>query len=50
MWLLILPFAFVSLAVLTCSSVRVRVCERGPDVAFGPLGWPVRHWDAADIE
>ncbi|KOG46020.1 hypothetical protein ADK75_28910 [Streptomyces virginiae] len=50
MWLLIAPFAFVSMAVLACSSVRVRVAERGLDVAFGPLGWPVRHWDAADIE
>ncbi|MFE2147026.1 glycoside hydrolase family 20 zincin-like fold domain-containing protein [Streptomyces sp. NPDC059456] len=50
MWMLILPFAVVSLAVLACSSVRVRVGERGLDVAFGPLGWPVRHWDAADVE
>ncbi|WP_405786892.1 hypothetical protein OG753_02305 [Streptomyces sp. NBC_00029] len=50
MWLLILPFAFVSLTVLACSSVRVRVAEHGLDVAFGPLGWPVRRWDAADIE
>ncbi|ARE78491.1 DUF1648 domain-containing protein [Streptomyces sp. Sge12] len=50
MWLLIAPFTFVSMAVLACSSVRVRVAERGLDVAFGPLGWPVRHWDAADIE
>ncbi|MFE6846791.1 DUF1648 domain-containing protein [Streptomyces sp. NPDC057686] len=50
MWLLIVPFAFVSLTVLACSSVRVRVAERGLEVAFGPLGWPVRRWDAADIE
>ncbi|MFJ2747667.1 DUF1648 domain-containing protein [Streptomyces sp. NPDC087297] len=50
MWLLIAPLAFVSMAVLACSSVRVRVAERGLDVAFGPLGWPVRHWDATDIE
>ncbi|MGW6983822.1 DUF1648 domain-containing protein [Streptomyces sp. NPDC054932] len=50
MWLLILPFAFVSMTVLACSSVRVRIAERGMDVAFGPLGWPVRRWDAADIE
>ncbi|WP_037883875.1 MULTISPECIES: hypothetical protein [unclassified Streptomyces] len=50
MWLLIVPFLIVSLAVPACSAVRVRVAERGMDVAFGPLGWPVRHWDAADIE
>ncbi|WP_109782890.1 DUF1648 domain-containing protein [Streptomyces sp. CG 926] len=50
MWLLIVLFLFVSVAVLACSAVRVRVAERGMDVAFGPLGWPVRHWDAADIE
>ncbi|KPI12802.1 hypothetical protein OV450_0148 [Actinobacteria bacterium OV450] len=49
-WSLIVPFAVVSIAVLVCSSVRVRVAERGLDVAFGPFGWPVRHWDAADIE
>ncbi|MFG2989331.1 DUF1648 domain-containing protein [Streptomyces sp. NPDC048257] len=50
LWLLIAPFTVASLAVLACSSVRVRVAERGMDVAFGPLGWPVRHWQAADIE
>ncbi|MFE3606253.1 DUF1648 domain-containing protein [Streptomyces goshikiensis] len=50
MWLLIVPFAVASAAVLVCSSVRVRVGERGVDVAFGPLGWPVRRWDAADVE
>ncbi|MFG2414287.1 DUF1648 domain-containing protein [Streptomyces goshikiensis] len=49
-WLLIVPFAAASAAVLVCSSVRVRVGERGVDVAFGPLGWPVRRWDAADVE
>ncbi|MFD4135436.1 DUF1648 domain-containing protein [Streptomyces goshikiensis] len=50
MWLLVAPFAVASVAVLGCSSVRVRVGERGMDVAFGPLGWPVRRWDAADVE
>ncbi|MER6448131.1 DUF1648 domain-containing protein [Streptomyces venezuelae] len=50
MWLLVVPFLLASLSVLACSSVRVRVTERGMDVAFGPLGWPVRRWDAAGIE
>ncbi|MFI5672613.1 DUF1648 domain-containing protein [Streptomyces sp. NPDC051704] len=50
MWLLIVPFAVVSTTVLACSSVRVRITERGLDVAFGPLGWPVRRWAAADID
>ncbi|MGZ9928520.1 DUF1648 domain-containing protein [Streptomyces sp. NC-S4] len=50
MWLLTVPFVFASVSVLACASVRVRVTERGMDVAFGPLGWPVRRWDAADIE
>lgn len=44
------PFAFASLLVLGCSSVRARVSERGLDVAFGPFGWPTRHWAAEDIE
>ncbi|MFD5511624.1 DUF1648 domain-containing protein [Streptomyces sp. NPDC127051] len=50
MWLLIVPFTAASMTVLACSSVRVRIAEPGLDVAFGPLGWPVRHWAAADIE
>ncbi|MFF2793079.1 DUF1648 domain-containing protein [Streptomyces sp. NPDC058049] len=50
MWLVTVPFLFASVSVLACASVRVRVTERGMDVAFGPLGWPVRRWDAADIE
>jgi hypothetical protein len=44
------PFAFASLMVLGCSSVRARVGEQGLDVAFGPFGWPARHWAAEDIE
>jgi hypothetical protein len=44
------PFAFASLLVLGCSSVRARVGEQGLDVAFGPFGWPARHWAAEDIE
>ncbi|MEV0258556.1 DUF1648 domain-containing protein [Streptomyces sp. NPDC050732] len=47
---LIAPFAFASLAVLGCSSVQVRVSERGMKVSFGPLGWPARHWAVQDIE
>ncbi|WP_367401565.1 hypothetical protein [Streptomyces xanthophaeus] len=50
MWLVMVPFLFGSVSVPACPSVRVRVTERGPDVALGPLGWPVRRWDAADIE
>ncbi|MFJ6483636.1 MULTISPECIES: DUF1648 domain-containing protein [unclassified Streptomyces] len=49
-WLLMTPFLFASISLLAFSSVRVRVTERGMDVAFGPLGWPVRRWKAADIE
>ncbi|MFG2948312.1 DUF1648 domain-containing protein [Streptomyces adustus] len=44
------PFAFASALVLGCSSVRARVSEQGLDVAFGPFGWPTRHWAAEDIE
>jgi hypothetical protein len=44
------PFACASLLVLDCSSVRARVSERGLDVAFGPFGWPTRHWAAEGIE
>ncbi|GAA3385486.1 DUF1648 domain-containing protein [Streptomyces racemochromogenes] len=49
-WALMAPLAFASLAVLACSSVRVRVSDRGLEVAFGPLGLPVRRWRAEDIE
>ncbi|MFD4241256.1 hypothetical protein ACFWP3_06635 [Streptomyces sp. NPDC058525] len=49
-WALIAPFAIASILVLFCSSVQARVTEKGLDVAFGPLGRPVRHWAAQDIE
>ncbi|OIJ85624.1 DUF1648 domain-containing protein [Streptomyces sp. MUSC 14] len=32
------------------SSVRAKVSETGLEVAFGPLGWPARHWSPAAIE
>ncbi|SES44189.1 Protein of unknown function [Streptomyces sp. yr375] len=44
------PFALASVLVLGCSSVQVRVSERGLVVAFGPLGWPTRRWAAEDVE
>ncbi|NEA48001.1 DUF1648 domain-containing protein [Streptomyces sp. SID10815] len=47
---LFIPFALASLAVAGCAAVQARVSERGLEVAFGPFGWPVRRWDAADIE
>ncbi|MCX4692042.1 DUF1648 domain-containing protein [Streptomyces sp. NBC_01408] len=49
-WALIAPFAIASTLVLFCSSVQARVTEKGLDVAFGPFGWPVRHWAAQDIK
>ncbi|MFJ8163094.1 DUF1648 domain-containing protein [Streptomyces sp. NPDC096136] len=49
-WPMVAPLAFAALAVLVCSSVRARVTQRGLEVAFGPLGYPVRRWAAADIE
>ncbi|MFH9677634.1 DUF1648 domain-containing protein [Streptomyces sp. NPDC017405] len=49
-WGLFIPFALCSLAVAGCAAVQARVSERGLEVAFGPFGWPVRRWDAADIE
>ncbi|MFJ9076802.1 DUF1648 domain-containing protein [Streptomyces sp. NPDC102278] len=49
-WALIAPFAIASALVLFCSSVQARVTEKGLAVAFGPFGWPVRHWAAQDIE
>ncbi|GAA5054060.1 DUF1648 domain-containing protein [Streptomyces similanensis] len=49
-WALFTPFALASLAVAGCAAVQARVSERGLEVAFGPFGWPVRRWDAADIE
>ncbi|MET7458061.1 DUF1648 domain-containing protein [Streptomyces sp. NPDC005574] len=44
------PFALVAVLVLGCSSVRALVSERGLEVAFGPLGWPARHWAPEEIE
>ncbi|MFJ9644233.1 DUF1648 domain-containing protein [Streptomyces sp. NPDC101206] len=48
-WALIAPFAVVALATSGCSSVQARVTERGLEVAFGPLGRPVRRWRAEDL-
>ncbi|MFF3676588.1 DUF1648 domain-containing protein [Streptomyces sp. NPDC002120] len=49
-WQLVAPFGVASVAVLAFSSVRARVTAQGLEVGFGPLGWPVRRWAAADIE
>ncbi|MEV7520357.1 DUF1648 domain-containing protein [Streptomyces sp. NPDC091371] len=49
-WAAVAPFAAVSVLVFACASVQARVTESGLDVAFGPLGWPVRRWPAQDIE
>ncbi|MEV6395424.1 DUF1648 domain-containing protein [Streptomyces sp. NPDC051907] len=49
-WALVAPFALASLLLLGCASVRARVSEKGLEVAFGPLGFPVRRWAAQDIE
>ncbi|KJY17538.1 MULTISPECIES: SdpI family protein [Streptomyces] len=45
-----LALGLAALAVLACSSVRARVTGEGLEVAFGPLGWPVRRWPAAAVE
>ncbi|MFJ9593635.1 DUF1648 domain-containing protein [Streptomyces virginiae] len=45
-----LVLGLAALAVLVCSSVRARVTGEGLEVAFGPLGWPVRRWPAAAVE
>ncbi|MGV9250784.1 DUF1648 domain-containing protein [Streptomyces sp. NPDC003697] len=49
-WRLFVPCAIVSLATAVCSSVQARVSERGLEVGFGPLGWPVRRWSPAAME
>ncbi|UUY48847.1 DUF1648 domain-containing protein [Streptomyces yangpuensis] len=48
-WALVAPFAIASVLVLFCASVQARVTKSGLEVAFGPLGWPVRRWSAQDI-
>ncbi|MEU9031662.1 DUF1648 domain-containing protein [Streptomyces sp. NPDC048383] len=48
-WALIAPFAIASVLALSCASVQARVTESGLEVAFGPLGRPVRRWAAQDI-
>ncbi|MFB6614739.1 DUF1648 domain-containing protein [Streptomyces sp. NPDC056367] len=49
-WALVAPFAAASLLTLVFSSVRARVTGQGLEVAFGPLGLPVRRWAAGEIE
>ncbi|MEU6217075.1 DUF1648 domain-containing protein [Streptomyces sp. NPDC047022] len=49
-WALLVPFALASIALTCCASVQARVSEQGLAVAFGPLGRPVRRWQAAEIE
>lgn len=50
MWVLFAAFALTSVALAGCATARVRVSEKGLEVAFGPLGWPARRWTVADIE
>ncbi|WP_371591776.1 DUF1648 domain-containing protein [Streptomyces virginiae] len=49
-WAVVTPFALASILTLAFSSVQARVSEKGLEVAFGPLGWPVRRWAPQDIE
>ncbi|MDT0462661.1 DUF1648 domain-containing protein [Streptomyces gibsoniae] len=48
-WAVFAPCALTSLALAGCAAVRASVSEAGLEVAFGPLGWPVRRWPAAAI-
>ncbi|MGA4841323.1 DUF1648 domain-containing protein [Streptomyces sp. G45] len=50
LWPLIAPLALVALAGAVSASVQATVTDRGLEVAFGPLGWPVRRWPLAAIE
>ncbi|MEU3572814.1 DUF1648 domain-containing protein [Kitasatospora sp. NPDC036755] len=47
---LVLLLAVPALAMLLCSSVRVRVTDRGLTVGFGPFGRPARRWSPAELE
>ncbi|MFB6518494.1 DUF1648 domain-containing protein [Streptomyces sp. NPDC056401] len=49
-WAVVTPFALASVLTLAFSSVQARVTGKGLEVAFGPLGWPVRRWAPQDIE
>ncbi|MEU7054630.1 DUF1648 domain-containing protein [Streptomyces sp. NPDC046197] len=49
-WTLLTLCAVGSLTATACGSVQARVTERGLEVAFGPLGWPVRRWAPDAIE
>ncbi|MGW7366082.1 DUF1648 domain-containing protein [Streptomyces sp. NPDC054841] len=48
-WALVAPFALASLLLLGCASVQARASDKGLEVAFGPLGFPARHWAVEDI-
>ncbi|MEU4356263.1 DUF1648 domain-containing protein [Streptomyces virginiae] len=49
-WAVATPFLLASVLTLMFSSVQARVTDKGLEVAFGPLGWPVRRWTPQDIE
>ncbi|MEW2138893.1 DUF1648 domain-containing protein [Streptomyces sp. NPDC005409] len=49
-WAVVTPFALASVLTFAFSSVQARVTEKGLEVAFGPLGWPMRRWTPQDIE
>lgn len=42
-WQVPVVAAVIGVALTACSSVRVRVNDRGLAIGFGPFGWPVRH-------
>ncbi|KOV63606.1 hypothetical protein ADK64_20645 [Streptomyces sp. MMG1121] len=50
LWPVCAVCAVTGLACAAFSSVRAKVSEAGLEVAFGPLGWPARHWSPAAIE
>ncbi|WP_342746358.1 DUF1648 domain-containing protein [Streptomyces monashensis] len=50
LWFVFAVCGVIALACGVFSSVRAKVSEAGLEVAFGPLGWPVRRWSPAAIE
>ncbi|MFD9906246.1 DUF1648 domain-containing protein [Streptomyces sp. NPDC059063] len=50
LWPVIAPLAVVSLTGFGCACVQATVTDKGLEVSFGPLGWPVRRWAPEAIE
>ncbi|AUY53972.1 DUF1648 domain-containing protein [Streptomyces sp. CB01881] len=50
LWAVAPALAVTGVAVSACSTVQALVTPKGLEIAFGPVGWPVRRWQLDAIE